>query len=182
MINTDTYTGPSFSLQNRAMRVLWSCFYILLFRYSPKPFHFWRRTILRIFGAKVGKGVRVYPKVRIWAPWNLELEKECTIGNYCNLYSQGKITIQERGIVSQGSHICTGTHDYTDPGFTLYTRPIVIERQAWVAADTFIGPGVTIGEGAIVGARSAVFKDVDSWTVVGGNPAKYIKKREITGK
>lgn len=180
MHNINTYTGPSFSLSNRLMRLVWGITYMLFFRYTPKPFHFWRSFLLKLFGAKVGKGVHVYPKVRIWAPWNLELKDECGIGNDVNLYSQGKITIGKRAVISQGAHICTGTHDYTQSGFPLYTRPIVIADQAWIAAEAFIGPGVTIGEGAVVAARSCVIKDVDSWTVVGGNPARFIKKRNNT--
>lgn len=179
MHNTDTHTGPSFSLKNRLARLVWIIAYILFFRYSPRPFHIWRSFILKLFGAKIEQRVHVYPKVKIWAPWNLELKKECGIGNDATLYSQGKITIGERSVISQGVHICTGTHDYTLSGFPLFTHPITIGDQVWIAAEAFIGPGVTVGDGAVVAARAVVVKDVDSWTVVGGNPAKFIKKREI---
>lgn len=182
MHNIDTYTGPSFSLGNRIKRIVWNFFYIIFFRYSPRPFHGWRAFLLRIFGAKTGKGVHVYSSVKIWAPWNLELHDECGIGDYATLYSQGKIIIGKRAIISQGSYICTGTHDYTKSGHPLITKPIVIGDQAWVAAEAFIGPGVTIGEGVVVGARSVVFKDIEPWIVVGGNPAKFIKKRVISDK
>ena len=179
MHNKNTHTGASFSLTNRMKRLIWNVVYTLFFRYSPRPLHQWRSLVLRLFGAKIGKRVHVYPKVTIWAPWNLEIDDESGIGNGTQLYSQGKITIGKRVVISQGSHICTGTHDYTQCRFPLHTYPITIKDNVWIAADSFVAPGVVIGEGAVVGARSAVFKDIEAWTVVGGNPARFIKKREL---
>lgn len=132
---------------------------------------------MRLFGAKVGKGVHVYPSVKIWAPWNLELGDECGIGGESILYSQGKITIGYRGVISQGVHLCTGSHDYTKYGHPLFTKPITIGAKAWVAAEAFVHPGVTIGEGAVIGARSVVTKDMPKWTVCAGHPCKPIKER-----
>jgi putative colanic acid biosynthesis acetyltransferase WcaF len=179
MHNQDTYTGPSFTLRNRIARVVWGITALLLFRYSPKPLHSWRSFLLRCFGAKVGRGVHVYPGVRIWAPWNLDLDDECGIANGAILYSQGKITIGKRAVVSQGSHLCAGTHDYTLPGFPLITRPIFISDHAWVAAESFIHPGITIGEGCVVGARSVVTKDMPAWMVCAGHPCKPLKERIV---
>jgi putative colanic acid biosynthesis acetyltransferase WcaF len=180
LVNNNTYQGPSFSIQNRVGRVVWSIIYQLLFRFSPRPFHRWRSFLLKLFGAKVGKGVHVYPAVKIWAPWNLELGDECGVGNGAILYSQGKITLGYRSIISQGVHICTGTHDYTVSGHPLITAPIIIEDKAWVAAEAFIHPGITIGEGAVIGARSVVTKDMPAWMVCAGHPCKVIKERVIT--
>lgn len=177
MHNQDTYTGASFSMGNRLSRLIWSIVYILFFRYSPRPMHQWRAFILRLFGAKVGCSVHVYPSVKIWAPWNLELGDECGIGGGSILYSQGKITIGYRGIISQGVHLCTGSHDYTKSGHPLFTKPIIIQARAWVAAEAFVHPGVTIGEGAVIGARSVVTKDMPDWTVCAGHPCKAIKQR-----
>jgi len=179
MHNIDTYTGSSFSLKNKIARLIWNFTYFVVFKYSPKPFHEWRSVILRLFGAKIGKGVHIYPKVKIWAPWNLEIHDQVGVANGVDLYSQGKIILGYRSIISQRSYICTGTHDFNLKGHPLYTRPITVSKFAWVAAEAFIGPGVTIGEGAVVGARGVVFKDVEPWAVVGGNPAKFIKKREF---
>lgn len=179
MKNVDTYTGASFSLSNRMGRVVWGIVYLLLFRYSPRPFHKWRSFLLRLFGAKVGRGVHVYPSVRIWAPWNLILEDECGIGGTAIMYSQGQIKIGYRGIISQGAHLCTGTHDYTLKGHPLVTQAITIGNRAWVAAEVFVHPGVTIGEGAVIGARSVVTKNMPEWTVCAGHPCKPIKKRII---
>ncbi len=178
MYNHDTHTGPSFSLRNRFARLLWNIVTSTFFRLSPTPVHKWRSFLLRMFGAKVGKGVHVYPGVKIWAPWNLELADECGIADRVILYSQGKITIGRRAVISQGAHLCAGTHDYTQPGFPLVTKPIYIGNAAWIAAETFVHPGVTIGEGCVIGARSVVNKDMPSWTICAGHPCKPLKDRE----
>jgi putative colanic acid biosynthesis acetyltransferase WcaF len=179
MINQDTYTGSSFSLNNKLLRVLWNTAYIILFRYSPTPIHRWRSMILRCFGAKIGKGAHVYPKVKIWAPWNLTLGDQSGIGNGAIIYSQGHITIGNSVVISQGVHLCGGTHDYTLSGHPLVTKPIVIGDNVWIAAEAFIHPGVTIGTGAVVGARSVVNKDIPQWVVCAGNPCKILKIRVI---
>jgi putative colanic acid biosynthesis acetyltransferase WcaF len=173
----DSYTGPSFSLKNRVGRVLWNITCMLLFRPSPAPFHAWRAFLLKCYGAKVGKGVHVYPRVKIWAPWNLSLGDECGIANGVTLYSQGGISIGYRAIISQNSYICTGTHDYTVKEHPLITFPIRIEDHAWVAAGVFVNPGVTIKEGAVIGACSVVTKDMPAWMVCAGHPCKPLKER-----
>lgn len=182
MVNENTFTGPSFSIKNRVSRVIWGMAYIIFFKPSPRNLHKWRCLVLRSFGAKVGSGVHVYPAVKIWAPWNLVLHDECGIANGAILYSQGSITVGRRAIISQGTHICTGTHDYTKPGHPLYTLPIVIGDNAWVAAEAFIHPGITIGEGCVIGARSVVTKDMPAWTVCSGHPCKPLKPRTMEGK
>lgn len=149
----------------------------VLFRPSPRPLHAWRRWVLRVFGATVGKGVHVYPAVRIWAPWNLTLEDECGVADGVTLYSQGIIRLGRGSVVSQGSHLCTGSHDYEQPGFPLFTKPIVVGAEAWITAECFVHPGVTIGEGAVIGARSVVTKDMPAWTVCTGHPCMPLKAR-----
>lgn len=181
MVNDNTHSGPSFSLKNRLGRVVWGIFYILTFRISPRPFHGWRRFLLRLFGADVEKGVHIYPGVKIWAPWNLEIREKAGIASGVNLYSQGKITIGKYAVVSQGSHICAGTHDYEAPGFPLITKPITIGDYAWVAADVFVHPGVSIGEGSVIGARSVVAKNIPEWKIAAGFPCEVIKDR-LEGK
>lgn len=179
MYNQDTHVGASFSLRNRLGRVAWEIIVLLFFRYSPKPAHAWRTFLLRAFGAKVGKRVHVYPKVKIWAPWNLDLADECGIANEAILYSMGKITIGIRAVISQGAHLCAGTHDYTKSGFPLITVPITIGDYAWVAAEAFVHPGVTIGEGCVIGARSVVTNDMPQWMVCAGHPCKPLKRRSM---
>ncbi len=178
-IGVDPAREPSFSLKNRLARALWGVVWLFLVRPSPRPFHRWRACILRLFGAKLGRNVHVYPAVRIWAPWNLTIGDDVGIGNDATLYSMAEITIGARAVVSQGAHLCTGTHNFEDPNFQLYTRPIVIGAHAWICAEAFIGPGVAVGEGAVVGARAVATRPVPAWTVVAGNPAVYIKERHF---
>jgi len=180
MENEDIYVGTNFSLKNRVGRVLWSVVATLLFRFSPKPLHSWRSFLLRCFGARVGKRVHVYPGAKIWAPWNLVLADESAIANRAILYTQGKIIIGRRAVISQGAHLCAGTHDYNLPDFPLITKPIYIGDHAWIAAEAFIHPGITIGKGCVVGARSVVTKDMPDWMVCTGHPCQPLKKRAFT--
>ena len=121
--------------------------------------------------------MHIYPTVTIWAPWNLEIGDESGVGPGAILYSQGKIWIAERVVISQGVHLCGGTHDYTKRGFPLIPKEIRIGQDVWIAADAFIHPGVTIGEGAVIGARSVVTKDMPPWMVCAGHPCKPLKGR-----
>ncbi len=173
----DARTQPSFSRGNRIGRVLWATVYWTLFRPSPRPLHAWRAFLLRLFGARMGKGTHIYPGVRIWAPWNLECGDAVGVASGAILYNQGFITLGRRAVVSQGAHLCAGTHDHEQPGFPLVTRPITVGAEAWLGAECFVMPGVVIGEGAVVGARSVVVKDTPAWMVCVGNPAKPVKPR-----
>ena len=182
MHNQDTFTGPSFSLKSRISRAVWGIVESTVFRLSPKPLHSWRSFLLRCFGAKVGKGVHVYPGVKVWAPWNLDLADECGIANGVILYSQGKISVGKRAIISQGSHLCAGTHDYTKEGHPLVTKPIRVGDYAWVTAEVFIHAGVSIGEGCVVGARSVVTRNMPAWMVCSGHPCQPVKERKMEQK
>ena len=175
----DPYTRPSFTLRNRCARLIWRIVWATLFRFSPQMCFGWRSQLLRLFGARIGCKCHVYNDVRIWAPWNLDMGDSASMGPGVTCYSMAMITLGARSVVSQGSHLCAGTHDYTRPDLPLMKPPITIQHQAWICADAFIGPGVTVGEGSVVGARAVVVKDVEPWTVVAGNPARYIKKREL---
>jgi len=178
-VGVDPAREPSFSLKNRLARALWGVVWMLLVRPSPRPLHRWRAMILRLFGARLGRNVHVYPAVRIWAPWNLCIGDDVGIGNAATLYSMAAITIGTRAVISQGAHLCTGTHDFEDPHFQLRARPITIGAHAWVCAEAFIGPGVQVGDGAVVGARAVATRNVPAWTVVAGNPATFIKERRF---
>jgi putative colanic acid biosynthesis acetyltransferase WcaF len=160
-------------------RIAWTLTAAVLFRPSPRPCFKLRAALLRFFGAKVGRDVHVYPTTLFPMPWNVELGDESTVGEKAIVYSLGRITIGARAIISQGSHLCAGTHDYTDPAFELLKTPITIGPDAWVCADAFVGPNVTIGRGAVVGARAVAMKDVDPWMIVAGNPARPVRKREL---
>lgn len=164
---------------NRTLRAAWSLTNLLLFRPTPRWLHGWRRMLLRTFGATIGTGAHVYPSVRIWAPWNLEMGDHSCLGPYVDCYNVAKISLGRFCTVSQYSYLCAATHDYTRATLPLIARPVVLEDWVWVAADAFIGPGVTVHEGAVVGARSSVYSSVEPWTVVVGNPARGIKKRNF---
>jgi len=176
--DTDTFTGPSYPLRNRLARLVWNLSWSLFFRPSPVPLHGWRAWLLRAFGARIGRRAHVYPGVRVWAPWNLEVGEEAGIASGVTLYSQARITIGRRAVVSQGSHLCTGTHDYARRGHPLVTKPIRVGDHAWVAAEAFLLPGVAVGEGTVIGARSVVTHDMPDWTICAGNPCRALRKRE----
>lgn len=181
-VDLSTYNF-SFSARNKIARLVWNFSYWILFRpFNLVLFKGWRSLVLRLFGAKIAKNAHIYASVKIWAPWNLEVGKYASIGPGVDCYNQGKIVIGDHTNISQKTYLCASTHDFTKTNFPLILRPIKIENQVWVAADAFIAPGVTIGEGAVVAARAAVFKNIDKWTVVGGNPAKFIKDRKLQEK
>jgi putative colanic acid biosynthesis acetyltransferase WcaF len=161
-------------------RIIWHLINMTLFRcFIGMPFKNARNIILRLFGAKIPFRSLIYHSCKIYAPWNLEIGEYACIGPDTKLYNKDKIVIGDHTVISQGSFLCTASHDITNSQHPLISAPIIIEDQVWIAAESFIMMGVTIGEGAVVGARACVFKDVEPWTVVGGNPAKFIKKREI---
>ncbi len=163
----------TYSRRIMAARVLWGCFQPL-FRYSPRPFWGWRRWILRCFGAKVGPDAHIYPSARITMPWNLSLGAQSAVGDRAILYALGRIDIGPRATVSQGAHLCAGTHDHRRADRPLLTPPIEISADCWIAAEAFVGPGVLVGPGAIVGARAVVTKPVPDGVIVAGNPARTI--------
>lgn len=139
--------------------------------------HAWRRFLLRLFGAKIGQKAHPYPSSRIWAPWNLEMGDSSCLADAVNCYCVAKVSIGANTTVSQYSYLCTASHDYTDPEMPLVVAPITIGEKAWITADVFVGPGVTIGDGAVVTARSSVFSDIEPWVVARGNPAVVFKPR-----
>lgn len=169
--------GASFSLGNRLFRLGWMTAWLLLARLTPPPLHGWRRLVLRAFGARLGKGVRVHASAIVWNPRNLELGDDVLIGPRARLYNQGSIVIGARSVVSQGAHLCASSHDLSDPHFQLVLRPITLGRNCWVAAEAFVGPGVEMGDHAVLGARGVLFDKAAPWGVYSGNPAKLIKTR-----
>ena len=170
----------SLSRKNKVKRFIWTIMWTVFARPVPRSLlSGWKRFLLRCFGAKVHSTAHIYSSARVYAPWNLEMNEYSCLASEVDCYNVDKVIIGAHSTVSQKSYLCTSSHDIENNTNPLVTAPIIIEDQVWVAADAFIGMGVTIGQGAVVGARAAVFKDVESWTVVGGNPAKFIKKREI---
>ncbi|CAN5555349.1 acetyltransferase [soil metagenome] len=168
---------PPPSLRCKIKRGIWGLAWMFLFRPSPRILPGWRRFLLRCFGAKIGRGALPYPGMIVWAPWNLVMGDRSVIGDGVDCYSVATITLADDASVSQRAYLCTASRDIDDPGHHLMTGPITIGPRGWVAAEAYVGPGVTVGEGAVVAARGVAVRDVPAWTVVGGNPAKPLRKR-----
>lgn len=167
------------SKRNKIGRILWELAWFCLFLPSPRwILNNWRRRILMCFGAKI-EGSTIHPSVRIWAPWNLTIGLGCAVSEQVNCYCVAPVTIGRYVTVSREVFLCTASHDISSPNMELVIKPIIVNDYAWICARAFVGPGVTIGEGAVVGACAVVTKDVEPWTVVAGNPAKEVKKRVI---
>ncbi|GJQ29074.1 MAG: hypothetical protein HBSAPP03_09580 [Phycisphaerae bacterium] len=174
-----TPESTPWTFRQKVFRAIWMLVGKPVFRMSFHNWYGFRAWLLRLFGAKIGRDVRLRPSVNIEVPWNLILHDGVTVGDYAILYSLGIIEIGERSIVSQYAHICAGTHDYTDRRFPLIRDPIIIGADAWIGADAFVGPKVKIGRLSVLGARSSAYKDLAPGTVYAGNPARPLKKREL---
>ena len=170
------WATPKWTAREQFLRVLWSLVHPM-FCYSPRIFWSWRVGILRLFGASVGADAHIYPSVLIALPWNLAIGAEASVGDRAILYNLGLISIGAGATVSQGAHLCAGTHDYRQADLPLLKMPIAIGEGAWVCADAFVGPGVKVGDYAIVGARAVVMRDVGDWSISIGNPATIIGER-----
>ena len=163
-------------------RFLWEVVWMFGGRWTPRwALNGWRRLLMRAFGAKVGKGVRLQGGAEIWQPWRIRIGANSWIDGTANLYSVDDVRIGHDAVISEEAYICTASHDLASKTFALTSAPIEIGDYAWICARAVILPGVKVGEGAVVAAGSVVTKDVEPWTVVGGVPAKFIKKREIAG-
>lgn len=168
------------TLKSKLARLVWVCVCLLLFRPTPVwACHKWRVFLLKSFGAKIGKGCKIAPSVRVWAPWNLTMGDFSCLADHVDCYTVDAIVIGSKVTVSQRSFLCTASHDIRSLTRPLIHSPICIDHHAWVCAEAFVGPGVTIGEGSVVAGRSVVMRDVDAWKVVGGNPAKVLKERVL---
>ncbi len=163
----------------KAKRAVWNMARVILFRpFVTKVFRPWRIFLLRCFGAELHSSVDVYASAKVWAPWNLRMEKGACIGPDAVCYNQAKVTMGENAVLSQASCVCTAGHDLAEVNnahSSLVVADVTIEKDAWVGMRAFIGPGVVLGERSVVGAASAVFRDVAPRTVVGGNPATVLK-------
>ncbi len=158
-------------------RLFWSILQNTLYRYSFHTFSRWRAFLLRLFGAKVGHRCTIRRTSKVYYPWLLEMGDLSCLGDHSEVYNLGRIVIGQRVSLSQYAYLCAGTHDYTRVDMPLVTKPITIGDDAWICAKAFVGPGVTVGAGAIVAACAVAVKDVPAWTIVAGNPARPVKPR-----
>lgn len=170
--------GPSFSLKNRIIRTIWKVVWFLAASWTPPFLHSWRRMLLKLFGAKMGRRSDVRGSAKVWYPALLELNEKALIAEHAICYNQAKVILGRCALVSQGARLYTGTHNIDDPNFQLVAKPISVGDYAWIAAEAFVGPGVSIGKNAVLGARAVVFKDIEENMVYVGNPARCLRKRE----
>ncbi len=159
-------------------RLLWAVVQCLLFRTSFHNWYGWRRFLLRCFGAGIGRDCVIRRTARIECPWNLVMGDNACLGDRAVAYCLGTVTIGARASVSQDAELCAGTHDADRASMPLVVRPVVIGEDVWLAAGSFVGPGVTVGDGAILGARGVAMRDLDAWTVYAGNPAVELRRRD----
>lgn len=169
------------SANDRLVRLVWGVAWILLFRFSPQPLWGWRRGLLRGFGASIHPDARIYPSVRVAAPWKLAVGARSCLGPEVECYNVAPITIEDDVTVSQYAYLCTASHDIHSPSRELIARPITLRRGAWVFARAMIGPGVTVEQGGVVGASAMVTKSVAAFSVVAGNPARQVSERKYRG-
>lgn len=168
---------PNFRGKNPFIVQFWWIVQGVLFRTSPQFLYGWRRFLLRMFGAQIGKNVIIRPTVRVTYPWKLKIGDYSWIGDDVVLYNLGNINIGSNTVISQKSYICTGSHDYSEVSFPIYAKEIHIEDECWLATDVFVAPGITIGKQSVVGSRSSVYKNIPAGKIAYGNPAKVVKDR-----
>lgn len=175
---TDPYLNPAFSRMDRMRRALWQICWILFYRTSPRPFHAWRSLLLRLFGATLGPRCHFYPASRIWAPWHLVCADQVTAADGVEIYNPAPMYFGSHAIVSQGAYLCGATHDYDDAAFPLIAHSMSFGAYSWVCARASVAPGVSLGEGAILGLASVATHSLAPWTVYAGVPARAIKERK----
>ncbi len=176
----DPYLRPAFSRGNQVKRLLWNIVHALLYRTSPRPFHAWRSFLLRCFGATMGPNCHFYPRSKVWAPWNLYCADQVTAADDAEMYNPAPMHFGSHCIVSQGAYLCGATHDYNLAAFPLLAYEMRFGAYAWICARATVGPGVHIGEGAVLGISAVTTRPLDPWTIYGGNPAVALKQRTNT--
>jgi putative colanic acid biosynthesis acetyltransferase WcaF len=167
-----------FTLKVKLLRLIWNTCWFLV-KHLPRPASKLRIYLLRAFGAKVGGNCLIEKGVKIWIPWNLEISDFVAIGRNVEIYNYGKVTIGSMTVISQYSYLCTGSHDYTHSHMPLIWEDINIGSECWIASGSWIIPGVSIGNGSIIGARSLVTKNMPAWMVCAGHPCVPIKERIV---
>ncbi len=173
----DPYLRPAFSKSDRLRRLLWNICHALLYRPSPRPLHAWRSMLLRLFGAKLGPNCHFYPHSKVWSPWNLVCAENVGVGDGAEIYNPAPMTLGSHFILSQDGYLCGATHDYDDPAFPLMAYAMDFGAYAWVCARASVGPGVSMGEGAVLGLGSVATRNLEPWTVYAGVPAVRVKDR-----
>jgi putative colanic acid biosynthesis acetyltransferase WcaF len=172
---------PGFRGRSAVIVQLWWLVQGTLFAWSPQFMYGWRRWLLQLFGADLGKGVLIRPSVRITYPWKLSIGDHSWVGDFAELYTLGPIQIGHNAVVSQHCYLCTGSHDPSSLTFDIFAEQITVEDEAWLAAGVFVHPGVTIGRGSVIAARSVVRRNTEAYGVYAGTPLKFLRPRIALG-
>ena len=179
-VDLSSYSSRSFDRGASKLReALWLLVSLFLFRLCPFSFSSLKCAILRVFGAKIGKGVVIKPQVKITFPWKLEIGDFVWLGEECWLLNLERIVIGNNVCISQRAFLCTGNHNHRLSTFDLIVKPITVEDGAWLCAGSWVGPGVKIGSHAILTACSITAAHLEPWGIYRGNPAVFVKKRTI---
>jgi putative colanic acid biosynthesis acetyltransferase WcaF len=165
--------------RSRLVQTAWFFLGAPLLRMAVFPLSGVRCRLLRLFGARIGCGVVIKPGVRVKYPWLLSCGDHCWFGEDCWIDNLAPVHLGNSVCISQGAYLCTGNHDWSDPAFALIVRQILIEDGAWIGARAVVGPGTQIGECAVVTAGSVVARRIPAFEIHGGNPAVFLRKRQI---
>ena len=174
----DPYLRPAFDSRDRARRFAWNLCHAILYRTSPRPMHSWRAFLLRCFGAQMGSHCHFYPRSKVWAPWNLICAQNVTAADGVDIYNPAPMRFGSHAILSQDAFVCGATHDYDDPRFPLLAYAVEFGAYSWICARAVVAPGVSVGEGAVLGLASVATRDLEPWSVYAGTPAAKIKDRQ----
>lgn len=150
-----------------------------LFVSSFLPGSWHRVALLRLFGARVGRGIVMKPRVRVKFPWRLSIGDHSWIGENVWIDNLADVAIGSNCCISQGAYLCTGSHDWSSPEFKLVTKGIVVENCAWIAARAVVAPGVKIGEGSVLALGSTAQANTNVWAIYSGTPASFVKARIV---
>jgi len=171
-----------YSAKAKIGRVLWGFVSASIWRLSPRGLHGFRRSLLRLFGGRVGAGTRIDPSVRVEIPWNLTIGANVRICESAILYCLGPVEIGDGTLVGPYAHLCAGTHDYTDPKFTLQRVPIRVGSGCALLTASFVAPGVVVGDRAVLEPRAGLYRDAEPGVVYSGNPAKPVANEPVANE
>jgi putative colanic acid biosynthesis acetyltransferase WcaF len=174
----DPYLRPAFPASQRARRLVWNVCRALLFRPSPRPMFAWRAFLLRAFGANLGPGCKFYPGAKVWAPWSLTCAGYVAVADGAEIYNPAPVSLGSHAILSQDAYVCGATHDYDDPRFPLLAYAMDLGAYSWVCARASVAPGVSLGEGSVLGLGSVATRDLEPWGIYAGVPAVKVKERK----
>jgi putative colanic acid biosynthesis acetyltransferase WcaF len=182
-VNLASYSSSQFDRgASKGTEIVWILTSLILFRLCPFSLSSLKRVVLRLFGARIGRGVVIKPQVKITFPWKLSVGDHVWLGEECWLLNLERIEIGDHVCISQKAQLCTGSHDYTLPTFDLIVKPVKVETGAWIGAAAWVGPGVTIGTHAVLTAGSVATKNLEPWGIFRGNPAVLVRQRVVADK